>query len=561
MTSEDGKVLEVPASRRSVLKAGALGAAGAAWGLAPFRFAAARPSLQGEAGGRVVVGKPAEILLFDPHLTASQTSWEIHAVVYESLVFLDDALNAVPGLAERWETPDDRTYVFHLRQGVMFHNGREMTADDVVFSLRRVLDHPETWWNEMMGPTIPLDPAAAAAVATAAASGTPTPAPQIGLTIEATGPYEVRATLSQPYAPFLQALSATTTAIVPGQEVEAGELDLSLEMVGTGPFRVQEHVEDQRWVFAKHADYWQEGQPLLDEVVWQILPDEPARVAALRTGEIQIATFDNPTMLDLLANDPNVTTLEQTTTNYYILFVNGTRPPLDDQRVRQAISLAVDREQIKDLALFGRASVTGPIAAAFSDLAAPVSEVPFYTRDVARARALLAEAAHPDGLALQILVTPDLPATVTMAELIRAQVAEAGIELEIVQRDLATFVNEYSTEGTAQLAISWWAGYSDPYLILLQLASTSFGSTLGMVDQALDDLIVRSAREVDPAARLTVLRELEEAIAALGYFQPLVTRDNFVAYRKDQIGNVTFTASDGFGLPLWHAFGTMTRLS
>ncbi len=561
MTGEDGKIFGIPASRRSVLKAGALGAAGVAWGLAPFRLAAAGSAVQGEAGGRVVVGKPYEITGFDPHLEANQTSWEIHAVVYESLVFLDDALNPLPGLAEGWETPDDRTYVFRLRQGVMFHNGREMTADDVVFSLRRVLEHPETWWNVKMGPAVPPDPAAASANATAEALGTPVPPPPIGVTFEATGPYEVRATLVEPYAPFLQALSATTTSILPGREVEAEEIDLSREMVGTGPFRVAEHIEDQRWVLAKHAEYWQEGQPLLDELVWQVMPDEPARVAALRTGEIQIAMFDNPKMLDLLASDPNVTTVAQPTTNYYVLFVNGTQPPLDDQRVRQAISVAVDREQIKDLALFGRAAVTGPIAAAFTELAAPLGEVPFYTRDVERAKALLAEAGHGDGLPLQILVTPELPATVTMAELMKAQLAEVGIELEIVQRDIATFVNEYAVEGTAQLAISWWAGYSDPYLILLEVSSTEFGPIIGMSDPKVDELIARAARESDPTARLAILRELESAVATLGNFQPLVTRDNFVAYRKDQVGNVALRASEGFGLPLWHVVGSMTRMA
>ncbi len=146
MSEDRGNVLMLPLSRRSALKAGMLGAAGAAWGRA-FLQSAGAAAAQAGSGGRLVIGKPYEITGYDPHTEANQTSWEIQAVVYESLVFLDDNLNPAPGLAERWDTPDDRTYVFHLRQGVKFHNGREMTSDDVVFSLERVLTYPEAWWD------------------------------------------------------------------------------------------------------------------------------------------------------------------------------------------------------------------------------------------------------------------------------------------------------------------------------------------------------------------------------------------------------------------------------
>ncbi len=553
MTSDGGTITNLSLSRRTALKAAALGAASAASGSA-FLRSVRSAAAQGAAGGRLVIGKPYEATGYDPHTESNQTSWEIHAVVYESLLFLDDNLNPVPGLAERWDTPDDRTYVFHLRQGVKFHNGREMTAEDVAFSLERVLTYPEAWWDDKMGPPRPLSPAES----TAEALGTPSAGPSVGLTIEVTGPYQVTATLSEPYAPFLASLTGTSVSIVPGAEVASGAIDLTTQMIGTGPFQLVEHAEDQRWVFSKFAEYWQEGQPLLDEMVWQVMPDEASRVAALRAGEIQLTMFENPTMLDLLTGDPNVATVVQAATNYYILFVNANRPELADQRVRQALSVGINREQIKDVALFGRAHVTGPIAAAFTQMARPLDEVPFYKHDVAQAKQLLADAGVANGLKLQLLITPVLAATVPMAEVIKAQLAEVGIEIEIVQRDLATFVNEYAVEGTAQLAISWWAGYSDPYLVLLENASSVFAPVLGISDPAIDELIARSARTVEPEARLQVLRELEDAIATMGGFQPLVTRDNFIAYRKDMVGNATFATGEGFGLPLWHRLQQIT---
>src|SRR5215213_1700427 len=240
------KIANLSLSRRTALKAAAYGVTSAAASRS-FLQSARSAAAQGQPGGTLVIGKPYEATGYDPHVEANQTSWEIQAVVYESLVFLDDDLNPVPGLAESWDTPDDQTYVFHIRQGVKFHNGREMTADDVFFSLQRLLTYPEAWWDTKMGPPRQLGP------------------------VEATGPYEITATLSEPYAPFLASLTGTSVSIVPGAEVESGEIDLSTQMVGTGPFQLTEHIQDQRWVLGKFADYWQQDLPYLDEVVWQVM--------------------------------------------------------------------------------------------------------------------------------------------------------------------------------------------------------------------------------------------------------------------------------------------------
>jgi peptide/nickel transport system substrate-binding protein len=405
-----------------------------------------------------------------------------------------------------------------------------------------------------MGPPRQPEPAEATAIA----QGTPMAGPVVGLTVEKTGPYEVTARLAEPYAPFLASLTGTPVAIIPGEEVESGELDFTSEMIGTGPFQLAEHAEDQRWVFTKFADYWQEGQPHVDELIWRVMTDEAARAAALRTGEIHLTMFENPKVLDLLANDPNIENVVQATTNYYILFVNANRPELSDERVRQAISLAINREQLRDVALFGRAHTTGPIGAAFTELTRPLEEVPFYAQDVERAKQLLADAGYAEGLQLELLITPVLAATIPLAELIKVQLAEIGIEVEIVQRDLSTFVNEYAVEGTAQLAISWWAGYSDLYLILLENGSSDFAPVLGITDPTVDELIAKAAATVDPEERLEVLYQLEDAIATIAGFQPLVTRDNFISYRKDLVNNLTFAEGEGFGLPLWHRLDDVT---
>lgn len=549
------KIVHLTVPRRRLLKLAGAGMASAVAGHTLFRGISA--AAQGTPGGTLDIGKPYELSGYDPHPEGNQTSWEIHAVVYESLIFLDDNLAPTPGLAESWEQPDDRTYVFKIREGVMFHNGREMTADDVFFSLNRVLTLPAAWWDTKMGPPRIPD----AAEQTAVAQGTPASGPSVGLTIEATGPYELTATLSEPFAPFLASLSGTDASIVPGAELESGQFDITTQMIGTGPFQLTEHLQDQRWTFDKFAGYWREGLPMLDQLVWHVNTDEQARVTALRNGEFQLTMFENPTMLDLIAGDSNITSVDQPTTNYWILFQNAHQPELADERVRQAVVLGIDRTQLKDVALFGRAQETGPISAAYPEMARPMSDIPFHTRDVERAKQLLAEAGYGSGLKLPLLITPVLPASIPMAEIIKVQLAEIGIEIEIVQRDLATFVQEYIGEvpPKAHLTISWWAGYSDPYMILQEMSSIASAPVFAIDDPAIDDLLAKAATTLDPTERLTVLRQLEDAIATKAGWVPLLTRNNFIAYRNDLIENITFAAGEGFGLPLWHKLEHITR--
>ncbi len=372
------------------------------------------------------------------------------------------------------------------------------------------------------------------------------------MTFEVSGPLEVTAKLTEPYGAFLQALAATVTAIVPGDEVASGQIDLSTQMVGTGPFKVIDHAEDQHWIMARHDGYWQDGTPLADELVWQIMPDESARLAALRAGDIQITSFDNPLMLNLAQAEATMTVQEQLTTNSYLMLANAAHPELADERVRQAISLAIDRQQLVDVGISGRATVSGPVPAGFAAYATPIDELPFYTRDIEQAKALLAEAGYADGLKITLMVLPVLTVTVPMAELMREQLAEVGIEVEIVQKDLASFVQAWAVDGTAQLTLLWFAGFSEPYLFLLNFLSGAFNPIIGAEGEGIDPLLVQLSTAIDPDDRKAILSQIETQIATEGYLQFIASRNNFVAWRNDLLAGVALQNADGFGLPYWH---------
>jgi peptide/nickel transport system substrate-binding protein len=393
-----------------------------------------------------------------------------------------------------------------------------------------------------------------AADATAVALGTPVvPVPGVGVTFEVTAPYEVTATLTEPYGAFLQALAPTFVSIVPSVEVQSGEVDLSTDLLGTGPFKVVDHAEDQRWEFAKHDGYWQDGKPAVDSLVWLIMPDDSARVAALRSGDLHITAFENPLMLNLAEGDSNLTVEQQLSTNVYLMFVNSAHPELADARVRQAISKGIDREQVVSLAMSGKANLTGPVPAGFSQLASPVADLPTYTYDPDGARALLAEAGVQTPLKLRLLILPLLQVTVPMAELMKEQLAEIGIEIEIEQKDLATFVQEYAVDFTAMLTVTWYAGFSDPYLFLLNFLSTATAPFVGATDTTqLDPLLEAVSAQTELEERKATFGEIETLMANEAYFQFLATRNNFVAWRNDLLQGVQLLAADGFGLPYWH---------
>ena len=137
-------------------------------------------------------------------------------------------------------------------------------------------------------------------------------------------------------------------------------LDLQSTMVGTGPFRLDTWKQDTETVMSANATYWQTGEPMLTTVRWRILPEESARLAAIRTGEIHLTAIADPLTVESAQQSEGVQVLEQDTTDYYLLGFNCAEAPFDDVKVRQALSLAIDRQAIVDAVFFGRGQVSGP---------------------------------------------------------------------------------------------------------------------------------------------------------------------------------------------------------
>ncbi len=304
---------------------------------------------------------------------ASTTAWQM----YDSLVWLDDEGNIAPALAESWEVSEDGTeYIFHLRRGVTFHNGEPFNADAVVFSWQRASTGDYTYSNYW----------------------------QRASSVEKIDDYTVRVTTEEPDALFLRLVADNWAIIPPGYYNEVGEQGFVEHPIGTGPFMLVEWVKGDHITMRANPNYWREGAPRIAEVVFRSIPESATRVAAIQTGEIDIATRLTAEEAKSLLGAPNVQIIRYIKDRvYYIAFNNlttGVGTPIEDRRVRLAMNYAVDVDAIIDAIFEGYAvPATGFVTPA--NLGYDETLQPFgYDPD--RARQLLAEAGYPDGFSIDM---------------------------------------------------------------------------------------------------------------------------------------------------------------
>ncbi|MBC7133877.1 MAG: ABC transporter substrate-binding protein [Roseovarius sp.] len=304
-----------------------------------------------------------------------------------------------PDLATAWFPDETGTvWTFRIREGVRFHDGSTLDAGDVVYSLGRVID-PDRG-----------SPARAAV--------------QMVESIAATGPFTVRMTLSSPFADFPLQLMDPRLRIIPE---DAGDT-VARSGVGTGPFRVERFNPDGITVLTAFEDYW-EGPPRLARIEVIGVPDAQARLQAFLAGQLDMERGIAPVLRRALARSPRYQLLEIPTGNWMGLSFRNDVPPFDDMRVRRALRLVVDREEMLDLALDGGGVISCDTPVAPNDQYRVAMDCP---PDIARARALLAEAGYPDGIDIKVHVSSLDQSWPVIGVAFQEQAARAGIGVTLV---------------------------------------------------------------------------------------------------------------------------------
>lgn len=379
------------------------------------------------------IGTDAEPIGFDPHTTPAHASIRIMNQMYETLVELDDDLNVIPELAVSWEQPDDLTYIFKLREGVKFHSGRELKAADVKYSFERIL-------NPDLG----------------ALGSTPSYAGNIDK-VEVIDEYTVKITLSKITAPFLASMSSIYCAIVDSDMVEKNG-DLLRADGGTGPYTLGEWVPDNHVTVNRFEDYWLDGYNF-DNIEFYVISDSSARMSALRTGEVDIIIGDSA-MLSIAEAAPNVDVHKIRTRDYITICLNLNMPEFSDVRVRQAISLALDRQEIIDLACDGQAEVSGFAPASMGHWAVDVNEHPLYKQDIEKAKELMKEAGFENGFSVTCTVGLNDHIR-NSGTVIQQQLAQIGIDVTVQNKENAQYVDDWKNHDFEMMICQNGAG-SDP---------------------------------------------------------------------------------------------------
>lgn len=443
----------------------------------------------------------------DPHMTPAHSSITIYSKVYEGLTTFDKDMEVVGQLAVDWEQPDDSTYIFNLVEGVQFHNGREMIAEDVKYSFERILDeetasHISSYFS--------------------------------GVTdIEILDDHKIKFELEKPDATFLTNLTNSSAVIVPKEIVEENG-DLQQVAVGTGPFVFEEWIPDNSVTLLKNDDYYIEDVPRLNRVEYYTMKDEASRLSAIRTGEIDMTTLTSKSA-DLLEEENEVDIEEFQSLEYSYIGFNVDNEPFNDMKVRQALSMATNRASIADIVWDGDAVITGPIAPSMGDWAINVEEEDVYQNDLDQARKLLDEAGYPDGFSTVITTTSTYDDMKDTAQLLQQQWAEIGVEAEIKQLEWGDYIDTWSDK-SADILVGRNGSGTDPDRAMNYFFHTDGSANVwNFSDEEYDSIVEKGKETVDDGERKEIYTEAQEMLLELSPNLFVVSPKDYVAVRNTVI--------------------------
>jgi len=388
------------------------------------------PSVQAEAADQLRVGFVDPPQGFDPALAVVGASHQVIDLLFSGLTKLDANSDPQPDLAESWTVSDDGTvYTFKLREGVKWHDGQPLTADDVVFTFERLMD-PKTGYPY--------------ATQVESFAG-----------VKAIDPTTVELTLSKPTGPLLTFLAFPGNFIVPKHIVSAGP-SLTSAPIGTGPYKFVSYSPNQELILGKNPDYYVSGVPKMDLQI-KYINNDTERTNAMLGGNLDIATRTAPRDYDQIVNTPGFRGSQTFGGRWYSVLTNVDADVTKNKLVRQAISYAIDRQAMADVLFFGYAEpmLGGPIPnwSWAHDASTDIFPV---NGDVEKAKALLAEAGYPDGVTIDMTLAASWKNLVEQGPLLKEMLAKAGIEVNLISMENPRWVDEVWVGGKYQTANNFW---------------------------------------------------------------------------------------------------------
>ncbi|MDR9392368.1 MAG: ABC transporter substrate-binding protein [Trueperaceae bacterium] len=415
--------------------------------------------------------------------TASNAAWSL----FDSLVWIDDDGNLVPALATDWTISDDGTeYVFELREGVTFHNGETFDAESVVATWETGQDESNDYASAFSAADL----------------------------VEAIDPYTVRITTPEPNAIFLTTMANNWAMVPPAYIREVGLDAFAQDPVGTGPFRFVERTPGERIVMEANPNYWADGLPRVDRLVYRVIPDGSTRLAAIQTGDVDVANRLTPDQVTALEGSDDVEVVSYLNDRvYYVAFKNmgaGVGTPLEDRRVRQALNFGLDRFGINQAIFSGQANAA-PGFVVEGNLGYDADAMQPFPYDPDRARELLAEAGYEDGFEITMGCPADGYVNINeVCQAIASSLGQIGVDVEVDFQTTNAYWSEPNYAVTGPMYVDSWSSEFGEAIPRLDGALTPGNYYNTWEDERIADLIQEIQREVDRDARAELYGEMHE---------------------------------------------------
>ena len=451
----------------------------------------------------VTVAVRADVTGFFPNPPAKDESFtnRVNAEILEGLVRLDADGRLAPGLAERWETPDERTYVFHLRPGLRFSDGTPLTASDVSASLLTCIrkDWPTASYLRNIA------------------------------TVETDGPLRVAVRTRVPYPLLLYKLP--WGHVLPGAALARNPVPL----VGAGPYRLASWERNRGFTLERNERYWGR-RPAIGRVRFEIVPDAGERIARLLSGAVDVVDEVPLERVDALRAEKAIRVYAAPSLRVLFLTFRVTEPPFSDPRVREAFDLALDRDEIVTRAYDGKTVTASQLVPSSVVGFNPVLRVPKVDRS--RSRALLAEAGYPNGLDVRLDGTRDRYVNdVRILREVARQLDVVGVRVAVTALDKSAFFERIDSGRSAFHLVGWACGSGEAAEAIEALVATK-GPGLGVAnsggysDPVLDGLLARSNGATDPALRVEALQRVLARVAEQRPVLPLLLQTEAIAVSR-----------------------------
>ncbi|KYG90550.1 hypothetical protein A0U40_06140 [[Bacillus] sp. KCTC 13219] len=490
--------------------------------LAACSFSNPEENTSSENGGtsfknEIKIGLDVDATKLDTRLASDSSSKRVTEVVYNGLIRLNTNLEPTPDLAESWENPDELTWIFNLREGVKFHDGEVLTAEDVKYTFDTILD--PAFQSNSLALFSPIK------------------------SVEIVDDYKVQFNLSQAYAPLLSYLEI---GIVPKHIAEVDSESLITKPIGTGPYKFDSWDKNSKIVLTANKEYYA-GTPKTEKLTYFIIPDNSTRVASLESGDIDfIHSPLSASDVERMRGNNDFITEEKEGVGYTYLNFNMKNEKTADLKVRQAISHLIDKETISSAIYRGMdkpaKSPLVPSSWAYSD------DVPDFEYSPEKAKELLKEAGYEDtngdgivdkngvNLEIELATHTEDPNRIQVVEYLQNEFSKNGIKTRVTTTEWSTFSNNMM-EGKYEVALLGWLNLFDPDRATYNQFHSSSGNNYGKYNNPKVDALLEEGREnSEQAKRKEIYKEVATIVNEEVAYNVLLYQGYVVIHSKKLIG-------------------------